>query len=201
LSQGRNPGRTVIVRSHPGPDCPGRIRQLRTAPSGPSPGGCHLLEFAHRGLVAFLGAIWPFGVGSAQAALRAFCASSPPRGFYGGTKHQWLYLHQLDSIGTVRRLVSFYVQQHNQVMPHSAFNGLTPDEVYFEKSQGVLHDLTKQRGPPEGNGSRPIKRPRAQPVREHRPLSDQKRQQPNDQTQLKEAARTFAGRSSKCSTA
>ena len=43
-------------------------------------------------------------------------------------KHQWLYLHQLDSIVTVRHLVEFYVQQHNKVMPHAAFNGATPDE-------------------------------------------------------------------------
>lgn len=60
-------------------------------------------------------------------------------------KHQWLYLHQLDSIATVRRLVGFYVQQHNEVMPHSAFNGLTPDEVYFGKTDGVLLTLTEER--------------------------------------------------------
>jgi hypothetical protein len=95
--------------------------------------------------VEVLGAIWPFGVGLAPAALRAFCASSPPKGFYGGTKHQWLYLHQLDSIATVRRLVGFYVQQHNEVMPHSAFNGLTPDEVYFGKTDGVVESLADRR--------------------------------------------------------
>src|SRR5690606_19114115 len=51
--------------------------------------------------------------------------------WWRSVKHQWLYLHQLDSLTTVRRLVAFYVQQHNEVMPHSAFNGFTPDEVYF----------------------------------------------------------------------
>lgn len=60
-------------------------------------------------------------------------------------KHQWLYLHQLDNITTVRRLVAFYVQQHNEVMPHSAFNGLTPDEVYFGQTTGVLPALAEQR--------------------------------------------------------
>ena len=60
-------------------------------------------------------------------------------------KHQWLYLHQLDSLASVRRLVAFYVQQHNEVMPHSAFNGLTPDEVYFEKAEGVAAHLKAQR--------------------------------------------------------
>lgn len=56
-------------------------------------------------------------------------------------KHQWLYLHHLDSIATVRRLVAFYVRQHNEVMLHWAFNGLTPDEVYFGNTQGVVEAL------------------------------------------------------------
>jgi putative transposase len=30
-------------------------------------------------------------------------------------KHQWLFLHSLDSIGTVRRLVAFYVDEQNDV--------------------------------------------------------------------------------------
>ena len=37
-------------------------------------------------------------------------------------KHQWLFLHSLDSVTTVRRLVAFYVDQHNRVLPHSAFH-------------------------------------------------------------------------------
>ena len=31
---------------------------------------------------------------------------------------------------TLRSLVDFYVTQHNTVMPHAAFNGATPDEVF-----------------------------------------------------------------------
>ena len=46
-------------------------------------------------------------------------------------KHQWLFLHSLDSVTTVRRLVAFYVDEHNRVLPHSAFRGQTPDEMYF----------------------------------------------------------------------
>ena len=46
-------------------------------------------------------------------------------------KHQWLFLHSLDSVSTVRRLVAFYVAQHNRVPPHSAFHGQTPEEMYF----------------------------------------------------------------------
>jgi len=50
-------------------------------------------------------------------------------------------LHQLDSIATVRRLVRFYVHEHNEVMPHAAFNGLTPDEVYFDRTGVVVESL------------------------------------------------------------
>ena len=46
-------------------------------------------------------------------------------------KHQWLFLHPLDSVATIRRLVAFYVHEHNQVLPHSAFRGQTPDEMYL----------------------------------------------------------------------
>jgi len=44
-------------------------------------------------------------------------------------KHQWLYLNSLDSLATVRRLVEYYVGQHNVHLPHSAFRGQTPDEI------------------------------------------------------------------------
>jgi transposase InsO family protein len=56
-------------------------------------------------------------------------------------KHQWLFLHSLDSVSTVRRLVEFYVDQHNRVLPHSAFHGQTPDEMYFGSGDAVPGDL------------------------------------------------------------
>jgi putative transposase len=56
-------------------------------------------------------------------------------------KHQWLFLHSLDSVTTVRRLVAFYVEQHNRVLPHSAFHGQTPDEMYFGTGDAVPGDL------------------------------------------------------------
>jgi putative transposase len=56
-------------------------------------------------------------------------------------KHQWLFLHSLDSVTTVRRLVAFYVDEHNRVLPHSAFRGQTPDEVYFGTGDAVPADL------------------------------------------------------------
>ena len=56
-------------------------------------------------------------------------------------KHHWLFLHSLDSVSTVRRLVEFYVQEHNRVLPHSAFRGQTPDETYFGRGDAVPADL------------------------------------------------------------
>jgi hypothetical protein len=85
-------------------------------------------------------------------------------------KHQWLFLHSLDSVATVRRLVEFYVQEHNRVLPHSAFRGQTPDEMYFGIGDAVPTDLTARaaaarRGRAEANrsaacGALPINRRR-----------------------------------------
>jgi transposase InsO family protein len=59
-------------------------------------------------------------------------------------KHQWLFLHPLESVTTVRRLVAFYVDEHNRVLPHSAFRGQTPDEMYFGTGDAVPADLTSR---------------------------------------------------------
>ena len=65
--------------------------------------------------------------------------------YWRSLRHQWLYLNNLSDMATVRRLVRFYVHQHNEVMPHAAFKGQTPDEMYSGKGQGVLIDLAKAR--------------------------------------------------------
>ena len=56
-------------------------------------------------------------------------------------KHQWLYLNTLDSIAAVRRLVEFYVAAHNSEIPHSAFRGQTPDEMYAARGQEIPEQL------------------------------------------------------------
>jgi putative transposase len=56
-------------------------------------------------------------------------------------KHQWLYLNTLDTVSTIRRLVTFYVQEHNTRLPHSAFRGQTPDEMYFETGNEIPRQL------------------------------------------------------------
>ena len=56
-------------------------------------------------------------------------------------KHQWLFLHTLDGVDQIRKLVSFYVEEHNTCLPHSAFRGQTPDEMYFGSGDGVPAQL------------------------------------------------------------
>jgi putative transposase len=52
-------------------------------------------------------------------------------------KHHWLFLNTLDTLATVRALIGFYVEQHNGIIPHSAFDGQTPDEMFFGTGSGI----------------------------------------------------------------
>ena len=60
--------------------------------------------------------------------------------FWRALKNSWLYLNHLDSFAAVERLVAFYIDQHNRVIPHSALKGRTPDEVF----RGEASDLPEQ---------------------------------------------------------
>jgi transposase InsO family protein len=60
-------------------------------------------------------------------------------------KHQWLYLNTLESVSSLRRLVSFYVEEHNSRLPHSAFHGETPDEIYFGTGGHIQRELDSRR--------------------------------------------------------
>jgi hypothetical protein len=52
--------------------------------------------------------------------LRAFTelqfSNSMVEAWWRSLKHQWLFLHALDNVTTVRRLVAFYVDEHNRVL-------------------------------------------------------------------------------------
>jgi transposase InsO family protein len=65
--------------------------------------------------------------------------------FWRSLKHQWLYLNSLDSIERLRALVEFYVEQHNTQMPHAAFHGQTPDEMYFGTAANLPAELATAR--------------------------------------------------------
>jgi hypothetical protein len=65
--------------------------------------------------------------------------------WWRGLKNFWLYLNVLDTEATVRRLVAFYVRHYNELMPHSALDSRTPDEVYFERAQVLPSQLANAR--------------------------------------------------------
>jgi putative transposase len=73
-------------------------------------------------------------------------SNSMIEGWWRSLKQQWLFLHSLESVATVRRLVAFYVQAHNHVLPHSAFRGQTPDEMYFGTGDAVPTDVRSRAG-------------------------------------------------------
>ncbi len=60
-------------------------------------------------------------------------------------KHQRLYLNSLDTVASVRRLVAFYVEEHNRCLPHSAFSGQTPDEMFFDTGDHIPAGLAAAR--------------------------------------------------------
>jgi putative transposase len=95
--------------------------------------------------------------GSVKATLLSACldrvlaqvdvafSNSMIEAFWRSLKHQWLYLNSLDSIERLRALVEFYVEQHNTQMPHAAFHGQTPDEMYFGTTANLPAELAAAR--------------------------------------------------------
>jgi len=65
--------------------------------------------------------------------------------FWRSLKHQWLYINNLDTMSTLKKLVTFYINEYNSTLPHSALNGFTPDEVYFGTGGDVLMKLEEGR--------------------------------------------------------
>jgi hypothetical protein len=45
----------------------------------------------------------------------------------------------------LRSLIQFYVVEHNSRIPHSAFRGQTPDEMYFGTGAPVPDQLARAR--------------------------------------------------------
>jgi len=72
-------------------------------------------------------------------------SNSKIEAWWRSLKHQWLYLNQLYTLADVRRLTEFYVHQHNSVMPHAAFEGQTPDEMYYGTGAHVVDELKARR--------------------------------------------------------
>ena len=56
-------------------------------------------------------------------------------------KHNCLFLHQLNDAVTAKRLVEFYVREHNTAIRSSAFGGERPNEIYFRTGAHVRHEV------------------------------------------------------------
>jgi putative transposase len=72
-------------------------------------------------------------------------SSSMIEAFWRSLKHQWLFLNSLDNIERLRTLVAFFVDAHNAQMPHAAFRGQTPDEVYLGTAVNLPEKLAATR--------------------------------------------------------
>lgn len=105
-----------------------------------------LLQQAAKGLLTdFVPQVYmDRGVENTNSAVSALVESGTLRRILAQV--EWLYLNELDSVETVRKLVAFYVEQHNSHVPHSALKGLqTPDEMYFSKGAAVPEQLQAAR--------------------------------------------------------
>ncbi len=50
-------------------------------------------------------------------------------------------MNTLDTISRLEKLVKFYVDEHNMRLPHSAFRGQTPNEMYFGTGNRIPDEL------------------------------------------------------------
>jgi transposase InsO family protein len=60
-------------------------------------------------------------------------------------KRNWIFLERLTGFEQVQRRIDFWMDQHNRVMPHSAFDGQTPQQMYFGTGQHVPAELERIR--------------------------------------------------------
>ncbi len=79
------------------------------------------------------------------AQIDIISSNSMIEAFWRQLKHGWLFLNTLDSTVAVRRLVTFYVREHNEKIPRAVLGARTPDEVYFGREENVLERLSERR--------------------------------------------------------
>jgi putative transposase len=80
-----------------------------------------------------------------QAQIDVQFSNSMIEAFWRSTKHNRLFQQKLDSVSALRQWTDFYVRQPNEVMPHSAFKGQTPDETFFGTGKSVEADVSQAR--------------------------------------------------------
>jgi len=54
-------------------------------------------------------------------------------------------LNTLETVSRLENLVASYVDEHNTRLPHSAFRGQTPDEIWFGTGAHVPDELDAAR--------------------------------------------------------
>ena len=65
--------------------------------------------------------------------------------FWRKMKHSFLFKYNLDSLATVKRLISKFINEYNTIMPHSAFRGQTPAEIFFGTAPDIEKHLAEER--------------------------------------------------------
>jgi len=79
------------------------------------------------------------------AQIDVTCSNSLIESWWRSLKHGWLFINHLDNVVTLRKLIEFYVAEHNQTMSHNAFEGPTPDEMCFGRGEAVPDELARKR--------------------------------------------------------
>jgi putative transposase len=79
------------------------------------------------------------------AQVDVFSSNSMIERFWSSLKHNFLYDQRLSSITALRRFVDFYVHEHNHVIPHDAFDGQTPVEVFSSTASELTALLAHKR--------------------------------------------------------
>lgn len=59
-------------------------------------------------------------------------SNSMVEAFFRSIKNNFLYLKKIKTIEHLKKLVRFYIKEHNGKIPHSAFKFSTPEEIYQE---------------------------------------------------------------------
>jgi putative transposase len=116
-------------------DAAGQLRSGSRRTAVVTDGGCENVNSDVDGLLE------EEGLRHTLAQVDVTFSNSMIEAFWRSLKHSWLYLLSLESVESLRLLVDFYVRQHNEVMPHAAFEGQTPDEMFFGTGDTVIAEL------------------------------------------------------------